>query len=132
MTGATLEKQEVTRLDQEFAAAFTRGDMATVASLYTEDALVMPPGSEAIRGRQAIEQFWRAAKEQMGIQTLSLHPQEVVASEDLAYEIGTATLQVATPQGPTTDTAKYLVAWRRQMDGAWRLAADIWNNNTPA
>ena len=132
MAGVTLTKQEAARLDQELAAAFTRGDMATVASMYTEDGVVMPPGSEAVRGRRAIEQLWRSLREQMGVQAVTISPQEVVASEDLAYEVGSADLHVATPQGEAIDTVKYLVAWKRQADGAWRLAADIFNTNAPA
>jgi ketosteroid isomerase-like protein len=49
MAGATLDKQEVERLAREWEAAFRRGDMATLASLYAEDAKLMPPGSASDR-----------------------------------------------------------------------------------
>lgn len=133
MTQATLDKQETDRLAREFAAAFNRGDMATVASFYAEDAKVMPPGSEVVQGRQAIEQFWRGAQEQMGVKEVTKNVQEVEASGDLAYEVGTATLKIEPPGGQAiTALFKYLVVWKRQADGAWQLAVDIWNSNTPA
>ena len=133
MTQVTLVKQEVDRINREFVAAFNRGDMATVASCYAEDAKVMPPGSEVVQGRQAIEQFWRGVQEQMGVKEVTLDSQEVEASGDIAYEVGAATLKIEPPGGQaTTVPIKYLVAWKRQADGAWRLAVDIWNNNAPA
>ncbi len=129
---ATLTKQEVDRFAREFEAAFARGDTAAITSFYTEDALIMPPDSAPVRGRPAIEQRYRGMREQRGITALAFHPQEVVASGDLAYEVGTATLRRDAPDGQASEMAiKYLVAWRRQADGAWRIAVDIYNRNTP-
>jgi ketosteroid isomerase-like protein len=42
----------------KFVAAFNAGDGATVASLYSEDAALFPPGGERIDGRSAIQAFW--------------------------------------------------------------------------
>jgi uncharacterized protein (TIGR02246 family) len=50
---ATIEK-----LNEAWTAAF-KGDAAAVAALYTEDAYALPPGSEMVKGRAAIEAFWR-------------------------------------------------------------------------
>lgn len=133
MAQATLDKQEVDRLAREFAAAFNRGDMATVASFYVEDAKVMPPGSEVVQGRKAIEQFWRGAQEQMGVKEVTINVQEVEASGDIAYEVGIATLKIEPPGGQAiTAPFKYLVVRKRQAGGAWPVTVDIWNSNTPA
>ncbi len=135
MTGATatLTKQDVDRLAREFEAAFARADIAAVTAFYTEDALIMPPDSAPVRGRPASEQRYRGMREQRGITALAFHPQEVVASGDLAYEVGTATVRREAPDGQASETAiKYLVAWRRHADGAWRIAVDIFNQDAPA
>jgi hypothetical protein len=44
-----------------FAAAAAKADSASIAALYSLDAQVMPAGNEPIRGREAIERFWRGA-----------------------------------------------------------------------
>jgi ketosteroid isomerase-like protein len=62
----------------------------------------------------------------------TLTPQQVVASGDLANKVGTPALQIQAPGGQTTSTARYLVAWRRQADGRWGLAVDIWNTDAQA
>ena len=72
MAQATLVKQEIDRILREFEAAFNRGDMATVASFYAEDAKLMPPGSEVVQGQQAIEQLWRGVQEQMGVKEVTI------------------------------------------------------------
>jgi uncharacterized protein (TIGR02246 family) len=46
-----------TRVEQ----ALNHKDAAAVASLYTQDATVMPPNAAAIKGRAAIESFWKQA-----------------------------------------------------------------------
>ena len=47
----------------KFVAAFNAGDAATVASLYTEDAALYPPGGEHVDGRSAIQAVWHSAIE---------------------------------------------------------------------
>ena len=48
----------------------------------------------------------------------------VSASGDMAYDIGTVTIN--TPEGPIP--AKYVVIWVRQ-DGEWKVAVDMFSNN---
>ena len=45
----------------KFVAAFNAGNGATVASFYSEDAALFPPGGERIDGRSAIQTFWQGA-----------------------------------------------------------------------
>ncbi|HET6362899.1 MAG TPA: DUF4440 domain-containing protein [Gemmatimonadota bacterium] len=42
--------------DQAFAAAMVAGDVATVASQYTDDAILLPPGSPRVEGAAAIQE----------------------------------------------------------------------------
>ncbi len=136
MTGATaaLTKPEVDRLARAFEAAYARGDMAAAAAFYTEDALIMPPDREAARGRPAIEQNFRALREQRGITALAIHSQEIVTAGEFAFDVGAVTeLRSDSREGEASETAlKYLAVWRRQADGMWRIAVDIFNRNAPA
>jgi len=81
-----------------------------------------------IKGRKAIEEFWKGAMG-MGVRSIQLDTLDVQSGTDLAYEIGNATM-IIQPQGgkAATDTVKYVVVWKRQPDGSWKLAADIWNS----
>ncbi len=53
---------------------------------------------------------------------------EVARSGDIAYETGTYALTSTDKKGKaTTSKGKYVVVWKKQPDGKWKAAADIWN-----
>ena len=125
-------RTEIEGANSRFAEAFGRGDVASIAALYTEDATVLPPGSGVIKGRKGIEEFWKAVMG-MGVRGVQLRTNEVQSSGDLACEIGNAVLEFGAEGGKgRTDTVKYVVVWKRGADNTWRLAADIWNSSAPA
>ena len=121
-------RADIETVNREIGKAFSRGDAAAIAAFYTDDAVVMPPNSQMIKGRKAIEEFWKGAMG-MDVRSIQLDTLDVQSGTDLAYEIGNATM-IIQPQGgkAATDTVKYVVVWKRQPDGSWKLAADIWNS----
>lgn len=109
----------------KFAAAFNAGDAATVASLYTEDAALFPPGADRIDGRAAIQTFWQGAIES-GMKITDLRAVEVEATGDMAGEVGVFTATVTGETGPTTVDGQYIVVWKRT-GHTWQLHRDIYN-----
>lgn len=108
-----------------FVTAFNAGDGATVASLYTQDASLLPPDSAPVVGRAAIKDFWQGAID-AGMKLAKLQPTEVESRGDTAYEVGEFTLVVPTEDGTADVHGKYIVVWKR--DGhTWQLHRDIWN-----
>lgn len=126
-TDPTLDKITV-----EFMAAFNAKDAAKVASLYTDDGVLMPPNQPMVKGRENIEAYWRGAFEQ-GVTGLRLRPIDSAISGTQGFEIGTATVTVKAPgaAAPITDTAKYAVVYKRTAAG-WKMAYDIYNSDLPA
>ena len=124
-------QQAVQDTNREWMEAVKRGDPASLAALYTEDATLLPPNSKAIRGRQGIEAFFKAGM-QMGISEATLETVDVEYLGDVAYEVGAYTMKIE-PEGgqATADKGKYVVVWKRDGDGPWKLAVDMWNTNTP-
>ncbi len=119
-------KATIEKLNDTWTAAFNNGDAAAVAGLYTEDAYVLPPGSPMVKGRAAIEAFWRQAAQQMGdakLTTLDVLP----LGRSAAREIGTVTLRTKS-QPPQEVVGKYVVVWRK-VGRDWKLATDIWNTD---
>jgi ketosteroid isomerase-like protein len=53
---------------------------------------------------------------------------EVGGLGDMVYEIGKTTVLVQ-PEGLEvfSDSSKYMVIWKQQADGKWKVHADIWN-----
>jgi uncharacterized protein (TIGR02246 family) len=112
----------------EFASAFNKGDGASVAALYTEDALLLPPGGARVDGREAIQAFWQGAIDQ-GLTDIKLEAVEVESAGNTAYEVGGFSLKAPNESGElVSSTGKYIVVWHKSADGNWRLHRDIWNS----
>lgn len=53
---------------------------------------------------------------------------EVARSGDLAYETGTYDFATADKKGKVSDQkGKYVVVWKKQPSGEWKVVADIFN-----
>ena len=119
-------KATIEKLNDVWTAAFNKGDAAAVVALYTEDAYVLPPGSGMVKGRAAIEAFWRQAAQQMSdakLTTIDVLP----LGRSAAREVGTVTLKTKS-QPPQEVVGKYVVVWRK-IGRDWKLATDIWNTD---
>ena len=119
---------EIAEAHRRLEQAFNRGDAAAVATLYTEDATLLPPGADILSGRRAAQARWQAAYD-TGARNLSLDPVSVETWGDAAREIGRFTMDVPGQGGETARVeGKYVVVWKRTAEG-WRLDTDIWNLN---
>jgi uncharacterized protein (TIGR02246 family) len=113
---------------EQFTAAFRRGDAAGVAAVYTIDGQVLPPNSDVVSGKPAIQAFWQWAMD-MGVKALKLEIAEAEANGHIAYEVGKFTLQGA--EGQMIDAGKYVVIWKQEA-GQWKVHRDIFNSSQPA
>jgi uncharacterized protein (TIGR02246 family) len=119
-------KAMIEKLNENFASAFNSGDMAKVAGMYTDDAHLLPPGAEIVKGRASIQSFWTKAAE--GVSDLKLTTIDVrPLGTDAAQEIGSFSLRTKGQQAQEV-TGKYVVIWQKAGTD-WKLATDIWNTN---
>jgi uncharacterized protein (TIGR02246 family) len=128
LAGAAFAQDRATidKLNDAFVGAFGRGDLASVAKMYTDDAYLLPPGADLVRGRKDIQAFWTAAMDQISDLKLTAVDVRPLGS-DAAREVGTFTAKTK-GQSPQEIAGKYVVVWQK-VDGDWKLAADIWNMN---
>jgi uncharacterized protein (TIGR02246 family) len=118
--------------DPDFAAAMNRMDMASVMTHYADDAVLLPPNAPAVHGKAAIQQFWTGLLSTAKFR-VALTPDSVMQSGDLAVEVGHYDLNITPPAGGASmqDKGKYSVTWRRQTDGKWRIAVDMFSSDNP-
>jgi uncharacterized protein (TIGR02246 family) len=110
-----------------FEKAADAKDAAALASMYTEDATLMPPGSPVVKGRKNIQQFWQGFIGS-GASDAKMKIADVQAFGDTAYEVGSFDVNMPTPEGSKARTqGKYVVIWKRQPDGSIKLHVDIFN-----
>ena len=113
-------------LEAYFDAA-NAGDAGRWASLYTEDAVMMPPNSSVVEGRAAIESW--LAMLPVKITDAEGTALDVEGAGTVAYVRGTYSMNLQIPglQELVPQKGKLLQIYARQPAGSWLIARDIWN-----
>ena len=107
---------------------YNNGDSKGIASLHTLDAVVIPPKSDFVIGRDNIEQMYQAEIE-MGNGILDLKTTEVIQEGLYAYETGLYVIKMTIDGEEVNDNGKYIVVWEKQKNGDWLCKKDIWNTS---
>ena len=118
-------------VDDAWVKAVNAGDVDTVAGLYDEHAVLLPPGAPAAKGQAAIRAFFAKiipplAKDGL---TFSLDAKAAGGAHgDFGWSSGSYLLKDKT--GHVVDTGKYLSVSRKK-DGKWLYVRDTWNSDGP-
>jgi uncharacterized protein (TIGR02246 family) len=129
--GTDRVRAEIEQAAVRFSEAFNRGDIPALGAMYDADGVVLAPNAPPMQGRQNIEALWAGARQQ-GFRRLDLVVNSVETIDGHAIELGSYTLVIQPPgQAETTDRGKYMVIWRRQPDGSWKLYRDMFNTSMP-
>ncbi|MDD1753718.1 MAG: hypothetical protein LUQ38_11595 [Methanotrichaceae archaeon] len=75
--------------------------------MFDVNAVVFAPAGDLIRGKKAIEAFWKSVME-YGVKKADLTTQELNGSDDFVQEMGTGVLTVR----PANQNIKYLMVWK--------------------
>lgn len=118
----------VAKVADAFAAAMNAGDAAAAAAVFAEDGVEMPPDRPAIRGRAAIEQYYREVfAGPVKLSAFRLTHREGKVAGDVAYLSGDSKVTVTLPGAvPLEQSGKYLVVLKRS-GGKWLVADAIHN-----
>lgn len=106
------------------------GDWATYAAQFAEDGVALPPNGPAVEGRQAIQE-WASA---YSVSVFTMNQLNLEGRGDLAYRRGSFSITLTPPgmREEVSDEGKFVEIWRRQEDGSWKVAVDIWNSSQPS
>ena len=123
----SLSQEDVTALEvlTGTAARLIRaGDWAGWAALYAADAVLHPPNSAAVRGRDAIQKWGEAFPP---VEALEFSDVQVFGEGNVAY---VTTAYALTIRGLPPDTGKQLGVVRRTTSG-WEIVAVSFNSDLP-
>ena len=115
--------------NREIERYYASGAADSLASMFALDAWQMPPNNPPLVGRDAIRGFWQQAMG-WGKWKFSLRAEDVQTRGSIAIERGKyKTTFVAGPAAPpgmtsVSDQGSYVVYWRREADGNWRIVWD--------
>jgi uncharacterized protein (TIGR02246 family) len=111
--------------------AYNAGDANAIVALYANDAVVNAPGVPAVRGQDAIREFFTkevASAAAAGMTQSGGATTDAGVSGDLGWEWGTYT--VKDKSGAVVDTGKYVTVYAKK-NGKWLIIRDIWNSDGP-
>ncbi|HXW58507.1 MAG TPA: SgcJ/EcaC family oxidoreductase [Solirubrobacteraceae bacterium] len=110
-------------LSAAFGAAVNAGDLATALELWTEDAVIVQPDGQTVRGRDAIAAALRALVEHEV--RIDIHVEHTVTAGDIAVASGSLTMSGTGADGRAfNQRSDSIVVYSRAADGLWRLAID--------
>ena len=125
-------KKAIEEMNSTMCKAILSGDMATSLSFYADDAISLPSYEPMLKGKAAIEAASKKNHEAgFKINAITLNTMDVWSGGDLAYEIGTYTINMTIPGMPNAmdDKGKYLTVWQKQTDNSWKIKAETWNSD---
>jgi ketosteroid isomerase-like protein len=103
--------------------AFSRGDVPACAAVYSEDAEIIPEDGPVVRGKKAIQAFFKdQVTRDISFDTDST---KSIAVGDLAYEQGTYRVRDVN-RGVDVEYGEYLNVWRREQ-GQWKTFRSMYN-----
>ncbi|MDP9177839.1 MAG: SgcJ/EcaC family oxidoreductase [Gemmatimonadota bacterium] len=119
--------------EREWSAAYLAGNAAGVAALYTEDAAQVQSSGDWFRGRDAITKGMQAQFDTLAVTAREDITEEVIPAGDYAVEIGHYSTQGTSKadKTPRSSAGRYMVLWRKDGDGVWRLHRDIGSEVPP-
>ena len=122
-----MARSDVEAGEAKWQEAFNGGDAAGVAARYETDARLMAPNAPTVQGRSQIEAFTKEFVQtgaQLSFELVTVHESPEMCAAVGRYEM--------TIPGAPNDNGKFVEIWRRQSDGSWLIADDIFNSDVPA
>lgn len=123
------EEAAIRAADAQWLLAVKARDVERTISFWSDDAIIMPPDSKPIVGKQAIRDYVKGAFASPDFSIIWVTEKVAVAQAgDMAYATAS---DVMTYRGPDRKLVKAnmqaVVVWQKQKDGSWKAAVDIWN-----
>jgi uncharacterized protein (TIGR02246 family) len=120
------DEAAIRALDAQFAKDAAAKDSAKIEALYMDDAVIFGSGLPAVVGKdnidKAVERMLAGPPRQFAFSNVTV---DVARSGDLAEDRGTGLVTITGKDGkPLTQSSEYVLVWKKQADGSWKIAAD--------
>ena len=124
----------VRKADQDWLKVFAAKDLAKSVDFVLADGAVLAPNAPIATGHEAVGKLFSGFFALPDLK-IEWHPAkvEVARSGDLAYTTGAYSMSFKDPSGKTIeDKGKYVTVWKKQSNGNWKVAYDIFNSDLSA
>src|SRR6266576_6162946 len=125
----TQSEQAVREADEQWSNAAAAKDLDKTVSFYADNAMVLPPNQPMVTSKTGIRNLWKGFLDSLTDINCKTTRVETAKSGDMGYLIGTYAM---TMKEGTKDTGKYCEVCKKQADGKWKVAADMFSSDLPA
>ncbi len=119
---------------EQYVAPFREGRAEDWAKIFADDAVGLHNRRPADVGHASIEEFGELVAKTFTLPQYDVRITETRVSCEMAWTRGEYQTQMVfrdsgepAPWGP--QTGKFLVVWRKQADGSWKIEADMGNSS---
>jgi uncharacterized protein (TIGR02246 family) len=123
---------DIVKVRDEWAKDLHAKQLDQIAALYSEDAEFLLPTGTRVSGRAAIRELCKNVMATM-TSDITLKTATSERSGNLAYDSGDFSETLTSiPEGKKTQSAgTYVMIFRRQPNGAWLIAEQVWTGVSP-
>lgn len=117
--------------DAAWLKAYQSKDATAAAAFYAKDGAMLAPNRPLLTGQSALTKFI-AQSFKLDDYDIVWHAKKaaVARSGELGYTSGSYEMSFRPPRAKLfLDKGKYLMVWRKQPDGAWKVLFDISNSD---
>ncbi|NOT29456.1 MAG: nuclear transport factor 2 family protein [Planctomycetes bacterium] len=114
---------EIEARNRHLEEQFRTGNLLGVADVYADDGVLLDARGERTAGREELDAYWSAIESPVDWR---LDIETIRGSDALAYEVGTSHLSTRREGEVTTAVNHFLVLWRREPGGEWRITLDAY------
>ena len=116
-------------LNDAWDEAYNAGDVDRLMSLYTDDAVRIPPNEPALIGKEAIQGNFQQSFDLFTKETDSVVVDRKIGG-DLAFVRGTwKDIQTPKAGGESLNlNGSFVAINQKQPDGSWKIICEIWSN----
>ena len=120
---STSDISAIRAAEKALAEAFESPDRLAWVDFYTDDAVFVGPGSPALEGRSALLD----AAPHISISSMEIVAESTLGTGEFAAALGRVTW--VSPKDSNLVRRRFLMVWRREPDGRWRIAREMLNDD---
>lgn len=128
------EEEKIKQTIKDWTQLLTKDSLERTLSFWTDDAIMMMPGQPTIQGKKVIREMVKSSRSIPGFKVIWEPTTNISISKsgDMAYVFARNQITMNDSLGkPMSQYNKAVSIWRKQADGSWKDAVDVWNADPP-
>lgn len=121
------------KIREEWVQDLHNKQLEPILKFYAPDAVFLQPNGDRIVGSAALRSLFQRIMASF-TSDLTLHSRNFEASGDLAYDSGDfeESLTNLSTGAKIASKGSYVVIYKRQPDGSWKIVQHVWTGTPPA